>query len=44
MPAEIAIFSERGIELTTHSRTGSSDRITNSTPDRNTAPSATCHV
>ena len=44
MPAEIAIFRLRGMALMTHSRTGRMVRMMNSTPDRNTAPSATCHV
>lgn len=40
MPADIASFSERGMALMMYSRTGSTLRIRNSTPDRNTAPSA----
>ena len=40
IPAAIAIFCERGIELMIHSRTGSTLRITNSTPETNTAARA----
>ena len=44
MPAEMASFSDFGIALKIHSRTGSTLNIRNSTPDRNTAPSATCQL
>ena len=40
----MAIFCERGMLSTTHLRTGSTERMNISTPDRNTAPSATCHA
>ena len=41
MPAEIAIFWPRGIASMIQRRTGSTLNVTNSVPDRNTAPSAT---
>ena len=44
MPAEMPSLKLRGMALISHSRTGTTLRIRNTTPDRNTAPSATCHV
>ncbi len=43
MPAEIASFCPRGIASMIQRRTGSRLNVTNSTPETNTAPSATCH-
>ena len=42
MPAAMPSFKLRGIALMSHSRTGSTLSVTNSTPERNTAPSAAC--
>ena len=42
IPAAMASFCERGMLLTTHSRTGSTDRMSISTPEQKTAPSAVC--
>ncbi len=42
-PAEIATLSVRGMASIIHSRTGVSERATNRTPERNTAPRAVCH-
>ena len=41
IPAEIAIFCPRGIASMIQRRMGSTLNVTNSVPDRNTAPSAT---
>ena len=41
MPAEMASFCPRGIASMIQRRTGSTLSVTNSVPDRNTAPSAT---
>ena len=43
IPPAMAIFCERGMLFTTHSRTGRTDRASISTPEQKTAPSATCH-
>ena len=43
MPAEMPIFSDLGIELTTSSRTFVSVSTMNITPSMKTAASATCH-
>ena len=43
IPAEMAIFCERGMLSTIQRRTGKSDKITQMTPEMNTAPSAICH-
>ena len=42
IPVAMASFCERGMALTTHSRTGSTDRISIRTPEQKTAPSAVC--
>ena len=43
MPAPMPSLSDSGMLLISHSRTRSSDTARNSRPERNTAPSATCH-
>ena len=42
MPAAMPSFRLRGIASTSHWRTGSTLKTTNSTPERNTAPKAVC--
>ena len=42
MPAAMPSFRLRGIASTSHWRTGSTLKITNSTPERKTAPKAVC--
>lgn len=44
MPAAIAIFSDLGMALTIHSRTGSTLITRKITPEMNTQPSATCQL
>ena len=43
MPAPMPSFSDIGMAFTSHSRMRSRLMMRNSTPERNTAPSATCH-
>ena len=43
MPTAVAAYSGRGIDSTIHRRTPTAVSSRNSTPDRNTAPSAVCH-
>ena len=42
IPAAMATFCDRGMLFTTHSRTGSTERTSMSTPEQNTAPRAAC--
>ena len=44
MPAAIAILSDFGIALTSHSRIGSTLMMKKMTPEMKTQPRATCHV
>ena len=43
IPAAMPSLSESGMPFTSHSRTRSSETRRNSSPERNTAPSAACH-